>query len=156
MMQLTLYTDGSSTTRGNPGGWAYILVGEGGITHEESGGMHDASNNSAELTAVVRGLRYIGNTSTRNVKVVSDSQYVTNGINLNLRLWAAKGFRRNAPNLTLWESIWYYMNIHRVTAEWVRGHNGHTQNEQCDRMANAARVAMIARKQLTPTELSEL
>jgi ribonuclease HI len=157
MTQLTLYTDGSGTRRGNPGGWAYILRNDSsGLTHEESGGLNDASNNSAELTAVVKGLRYLRDATTCSVKVVSDSTYVCNGINMNLSLWAARGFRRHAPNLSLWKSIWFYMRIHKVTAQWVRGHNGHIENTRCDQLANAARIAMITRSKLTTNERIEL
>ena len=40
-------------------------------------------------------------------------------------------------NTDLWERLQVQLDRHSVTLEWVRGHNGHAENERCDELARS-------------------
>jgi ribonuclease HI len=111
-----------------------------------SGGIPRTTNNRAELTAVIQGLEQTPEGAT--VRVVSDSNYVVNGINRGLTKWKSQGWRtgtkkhkRPLQNLDLWLCLDGLRQSRHVTAEWVRGHAGHTRNEECDALASRAMVS---------------
>lgn len=94
-----------------------------------------------ELTAAIRGLQALKEPCT--VTLFSDSQYVVNGITKGwARRWKSKGWilsdKRPAENVDLWEDLLKLCDLHRVQFEWIRGHNGHAENELCDRLAGEA------------------
>ncbi len=139
MKEVTVYTDGACSGNPGAGGWGTILVYKG-KEREMSGGAAETTNNRMELTAVIEGLKALKEPC--RVKVVTDSQYVANGINLG---WA-KGWKENnwrkkdkkpALNPELWDELLTLIDKHEVTIEWVRGHDGHPENERCDKMAVA-------------------
>ena len=121
---IEIYTDGAC--KGNPGkgAWAAIIIKEGNKTRL-SGSHENTTNNQMELTAVIRALETLapGQTAT----VFSDSQYVINSITRN--------WKRNA-NLELWRSLDLATKDLSLTWKWVKGHSGHTLNEEADRLAN--------------------
>ena len=135
--EVLLYCDGACSGNPGPGGWGALLrYGE----HERalSGGAADTTNNRMELTALLEGLRALKEPCT--VRVVTDSQYVANGINKGwARGWQRNGWRKSdkkpALNADLWEALLAEIGRHEVTVRWVRGHSGHPENERCDRMA---------------------
>ena len=94
-----------------------------------------------ELKAVIEGLKALKEPC--RVVLTSDSQYVCNGINKG---WAAKWKKNNwiksdktkAKNPELWDELLSLLEIHKVEIVWVRGHNGHDENERCDRLAVTA------------------
>ena len=145
-MKVTIYTDGAA--RGNPegpGGYGTILqyVDTKGQMHEReySAGYKKTTNNRMELMAVIVGLEAL--TKPCDVTLVSDSRYVTDAFNQNwIDGWLKKGWKTagNKPvkNVDLWERLLHAMEPHRVTFEWVRGHDGHPENERCDKLATTA------------------
>jgi len=132
--QITLYSDGSSLGNPGPGGWGTILEYKGN-TKEFSGSNPDTTNNRMELTGVIEGLKRLKEPCS--VEVVTDSSYVANAINGWLAGWVAKDFKK-VKNVDLWKEYLEASKIHNVKATWVRGHNGHPQNEQCDYLATQA------------------
>ena len=97
-----------------------------------SGGQKDATNNQMELLAVIKGLEALKEPC--DVTITSDSSYVVKGINEWLSGWVKKNFAK-VKNPELWE---YYLEVskgHKIKAIWVRGHNGHEENERCDIIA---------------------
>jgi ribonuclease HI len=139
--QVELYTDGACTGNPGPGGWGFILRDPAtGKEKEGSGGDAQTTNNRMELLSVIEGLRSLRKPAT--VRVVSDSQYVVNGLREWLDGWKAKGWRKadKSPvlNRELWEELDRLRQIHELRPEWVRGHRGHEFNERCDRLAVAA------------------
>lgn len=99
-LRIELWTDGSGTTSG-PGGWAYILLAIDTVTGEirsrleDSGGMEEATNNRAEITAVLQGLARL--TRRSEVHVFSDSEYVVNALAKGwLAGWAANGWQKSS------------------------------------------------------------
>jgi ribonuclease HI len=139
-----LYADGAC--RGNPGkgGWGYILRDAAtGREKRDSGAESNTTNNRMELTSVIRGLESL-NRSCR-VVLVTDSEYVAKGILEWVAGWKANDWRRKVgrqlkpiKNVDLWRTLSELLERHEVTCEWVPGHSGHPENEECDRMASAA------------------
>ncbi len=131
---VTLYSDGSSLGNPGAGGWGTILEYKG-KKKELSGNEKNTTNNRMELTAVIRGLQELKEPCT--VEVVTDSSYVANAINSWLKNWIAKDFK-NVKNVDLWQEYLSASKQHNIKATWVRGHNGHTENERCDTLATTA------------------
>ena len=129
--QITLYSDGSSLGNPGPGGYGGILEYQG-RTKEYSGGEPHTTNNRMELRGVIEGLRLLKEPC--EVEIISDSSYVVNGINKWLANWVAKNFVK-VKNVDLWQEYITLAAPHNIRATWVRGHNGHPQNERCDILA---------------------
>ncbi len=145
-MDVSLYTDGSA--RGNPegpGGYGAILIyiDSKGVKHEReySAGYKKTTNNRMELMAAIAGLEAL--TKPCCVTLYSDSQYLVKAFNEHwIEGWMKKGWKRgkNEPvkNVDLWKRLLKAMELHNVTFQWVKGHNGHPMNERCDVLATTA------------------
>lgn len=145
-MQVKIYTDGAA--RGNPdgpGGYGTIIeyVDTKGVLHtkELSQGYVKTTNNRMELMAVIAGLEALNRPC--QVELYSDSQYVVNAFNQHwLDSWIKKGWKRgkNEPvkNVDLWKRLLQAKEQHQVQFIWVKGHDGHLQNERCDILATTA------------------
>ncbi len=145
-MLVKIYTDGAA--RGNPdgpGGYGTVLeyVDIKGQLHvkELSCGYVKTTNNRMELMAVIAGLEALNRPCT--VEVYSDSQYVVNAFNQHwVEGWIKKNWKRgkNEPvkNVDLWKRLLAAKEPHSVTFHWVKGHDGHPQNERCDKLATTA------------------
>ena len=131
MKQVHLYSDGSSL--GNPGFGGYCAILKFGKAEKiVSGGQKLATNNQMELKAVIEGLKALKEPC--DVTITSDSSYVVKGINEWLSGWIKKDFKK-VKNPDLWQEYVEVSKPHRVKAVWVRGHNGHEENERCDDIA---------------------
>lgn len=145
-MLVKIYTDGAA--RGNPdgpGGYGTVLeyVDTKGQMHtkEISQGYKKTTNNRMELMAVIAGLEALNRPC--EVELYSDSQYVVNAFNQHwIEGWLKKGWKRgkNEPvkNVDLWKRLLAAKEKHNVTFIWVKGHDGHPQNERCDYLATSA------------------
>lgn len=141
---IRLYTDGACS--GNPGAGGYgVVLCCGSLRKELSGGFSRTTNNRMELLAVIKGLEQI-KWEQADVLVTSDSSYVVNAISQGwLERWAASdyvsrasGKKTTVKNRDLWERLRPLLQRHQVRFEWVKGHNGHPENERCDQLAVAA------------------
>lgn len=145
-MQVKIYTDGAA--RGNPdgpGGYGAVLeyVDTKGQLHtkEMSQGYKKTTNNRMELMAVIAALEALNRPCS--VELYSDSKYVVDAFNQNwIGGWLKKGWKRgkNEPvkNVDLWKRLLQAKEPHQVRFIWVKGHDGHPQNERCDTLATAA------------------
>ena len=145
-MQVQIYTDCSA--RGNPdgpGGYGTVLhyTDAKGELHvrEYSQGYVRTTNNRMELMAAIVGLEALNRPC--EVELYSDSQYLVNAFNQRwIENWQKKNWKRgkNEPvkNVDLWKRLLAAKAPHNVKFIWVRGHNGHPQNERCDALATAA------------------
>lgn len=131
MKRVTLFCDGSALGNPGPGGYGVILR-YGSIERELSGGEVHTTNNQMELKAVIEGLKALKESC--EVTIVSDSSYVVKGITEWLGGWIKKDFK-NIKNPNLWKEYIEVAKGHKIDALWVRGHNGHTENERCDILA---------------------
>ncbi len=145
MLQVTLYTDGACSGNPGPGGWAAILQYEG-RDKELAGGEEDTTNNRMELTAIIKGLEALKKPC--RVTVYSDSRYIVDAVNKGwLENWIDRDWHRAAKkgrgepvlNVDLWRRLVELMGVHQVEYHWVKGHQGHPENERADRLA----VSMI-------------
>lgn len=129
--KITLFSDGSALGNPGPGGYATILR-YGDVEKVLSGGEKHTTNNRMELLGVIEGLQALKEPC--EVDVISDSSYVVKGINEWLGGWIARDFKK-VKNPDLWQRYIEVAKKHRVHAIWVRGHNGHEENERCDKIA---------------------
>ena len=132
-----MYTDGAC--RGNPGigGWA-VFIQEDNDQSDLYGFDLKTTNNKMELKAVIEGLKVI-NPKT-NVTIITDSQYVKNGISQWIFNWKRNGWKTAAKkpvkNIDLWKELDGLVKNHSVDWEWVKGHSGNPGNERADQLAN--------------------
>ena len=131
MKKVYLYTDGSSLGNPGPGGWCAILRYN---DYEKifSGNEKLTTNNKMELKAVIEGLKQLKYPC--EVEIISDSTYVLKGITEWLDNWVKKNFK-NVKNKELWQEYINASQGHKITTTWVKGHNGHIENERCDKIA---------------------
>lgn len=136
-MKVTAYTDGAAS--GNPGPGGYGVVLEAGRHRKELwGGYRRTTNNRMELLAAIVALEELKKPGM-DVTIVSDSKYVVDSVEKGwLFDWEKKGFAKK-KNPDLWQRFLKVYRRHRVKFQWIRGHNGHPQNELCDELAVAAR-----------------
>ena len=140
MKHVDIFTDGACKGNPGPGGWGAILNYKGKVK-ELSGAEPSTTNNRMELTAVISALCAL--TEPCDVVITTDSQYVVNAITHGwAEDWRKHGWRnaknREVANPDLWEDLLGLLQVHNVKFVWVRGHNGHPENERCDEMAVAA------------------
>jgi len=138
MKQVHLYTDGACSGNPGPGGWGALLR-YAGREKELCGGVDYTTNNRMELTAVIEGMSALKQPCA--VEIYSDSTYVVNSVEKGWvygwreKNWIKKG--EPVPNADLWKKLLALLDIHKVSFHWIRGHQGHPENERCDQMAVA-------------------
>lgn len=137
MKKVEIFTDGACSGNPGPGGWGAILK-YGDYERQMSGGSRDTTNNRMELTAVISALSALKEPC--EVILTTDSKYVCDSINLGwARSWKSNGWRKKdkkpALNADLFEQLLCLCDKHSVRFVWVKGHNGHPENERCDRLA---------------------
>lgn len=134
--QITIYTDGAA--QGNPGrgGYGVVLLSPP-YRKELSEGFRLTTNNRMELLAVIKGLEAL-KVESCDVTIYSDSRYVVDAVTKGWVFgWEKKGFKEK-KNPDLWQRFLKIYRRHNVRFVWVKGHDGNTENERCDRLAVAA------------------
>jgi ribonuclease HI len=135
-MVIEIFTDGASSGNPGPGGYGVILR-SGKYYKELSEGFRKTTNNRMELLAVIKALEALKNPN-QTVTIYSDSKYVIDAIEKKwVQGWLAKGFK-DKKNKDLWLRYLEISKLHQISFNWVRGHNGHPENERCDELAVAA------------------
>ncbi len=140
MEHVEIFTDGACSGNPGPGGWGAILRARG-TEKELSGSEKQTTNNRMEMMAVIAALEALKRPC--RVTITTDSQYVMKGMTEWLPGWKAKNWktaaRKPVKNAELWQRLDKAIAPHEVKWEWVRGHNGHPENERADELAVAAR-----------------
>ena len=135
---IVIYTDGGCSGNPGPGGWAFVVSENGEIREYRSGGDQSTTNNKMELTAVINALEYAKANGERDVVILTDSQYVNNGITVWIHSWKKNGWRTSskAPvkNVEYWVTLDKLNDELNVDWQWVKGHAGIAGNEECDRL----------------------
>ena len=130
MEHVEIFTDGACSGNPGPGGWGTILRAKG-LEKELSGGEKMTTNNRMEMMAVIAGLEALKRPC--HVTITTDSQYVMKGMTEWLKGWKAKNWRTAArqpvKNADLWQRMDAAAQPHKLEWEWVRGHDGHPENE---------------------------
>lgn len=149
---VVIYSDGACKGNPGPGGWGAVLRFKtpDGTVHEKDlfGGEAVTTNNRMELTAAVKALEAL--TRPCHVELHTDSQYVMKGITEWIAGWKKRGWVNSAKqpvkNVDLWKELEAAVERHhRVDWRWVRGHNGHVDNERADALANRGVPSMASR-----------
>jgi len=144
MKRVHLITDGACIGNPGPGGWACILR-YGGHKKEMSGSAPETTNNRMELTAAIEGLRALKQPC--EVEVITDSEYVKNGITNWIHGWKRNGWKTSSKkpvvNQDLWSELDRLAAKHETRWTWTKGHADHDDNNRCDELATQA-----AREQL--------
>ncbi|MEI6326728.1 MAG: ribonuclease HI [Candidatus Roizmanbacteria bacterium] len=141
---LTLYTDGACSGNPGPGGYGFILKQDAKVVTTGSQGYLKTTNNRMELRGVIAGLQ--ASPPDAIVRVVTDSEYIVNAFTKKwIDNWQARGWRNSqkkpVANRDLWELLLPLVQAHKVQFSWIRGHDGHAENEQCDALAVAASMS---------------
>jgi ribonuclease HI len=134
--QVVIYTDGACSGNPGPGGWGAILIA-GPNERELSGGEAHTTNNRMELMAAIQALEALNKPC--RVELHTDSQYLRTGITEWIAGWKQRGWKTAAKapvkNEDLWRRLDEARARHTVDWRWVRGHDGHPQNERADALA---------------------
>ena len=138
--EILLFSDGGADPNPGKGGFGVILK-HGNYVKEFSQGYELTTNNRMELMGIIHGLEQLK--VEAKVEVYSDSRYVINAINQGwVDKWKSNNWFRNnkekAVNIDLWEKLLKLLDTHEVTFNWIKGHNGHVENERCDYLATCA------------------
>lgn len=139
MKHVQLITDGSCIGNPGKGGWACILrFGE--HTRELYGSDPHTTNNRMELTAAIEGLRRLKETCS--VEIITDSEYVKNGITKWILGWKQRGWKTAEKKPVLNQDLWVQLDelvaAHKTQWKWTKGHAEHDDNNRCDELANRA------------------
>ena len=131
-----IYADGACSGNPGVGGFGAILR-SAGREKELSGCDRFTTNNRMELLAVISALEALRRPC--RVRITTDSTYVAKGMTEWIRGWQEKGWKtsqkKEVLNRDLWERLLKAAEVHEVQWKWIRGHNGHPENERCDRIA---------------------
>ena len=144
MKRVQVITDGACIGNPGPGGWACILR-YNGSKREMFGSEPQTTNNRMELTAAIEGLRALQQPC--EVELITDSQYVKNGITQWIHGWKRNGWRTSSKSPVVNQDLWIRLDEeasrHKVQWSWTKGHADHEDNNRCDELATQA-----AREQL--------
>lgn len=138
-MQVEIFCDGACS--GNPGVGGYGTILRYGDNEKElSGADGDTTNNRMELSGAIAGLEALKRPC--EVIITTDSQYLVKGMTEWVSGWLKRGWvnskKEPVMNRDLWERLLQLSKVHQIRWHWVRGHNGHVENERCDALARAA------------------
>lgn len=137
MANIQVFTDGACRGNPGPGGWGAILR-SGGHQKELYGGAFETTNNRMELTAAIKALEMLKQSSS--VELYTDSEYLRRGITQWLPNWKRRNWRtasnKVVKNIDLWQRLEELAGQHAVRWHWVKGHSGHEGNDQADKLAN--------------------
>ena len=144
-MKVSIFTDGAA--RGNPdgpGGYGTVLryIDPKGQVHERefSQGYKKTTNNRMELMAVIQALSALKKEC--NISLYTDSKYVMCGVTEWMDNWKQNGWhtankKKEVKNIDLWQKLDELVRKHEIRWIWVKGHNGHQENERCDELARS-------------------
>lgn len=142
MKTVELFTDGACKGNPGPGGWGVLLryqnQGSQIVEKQLCGGERATTNNRMELMAAIEGLASLKQPC--HVILTTDSQYVRKGITEWIHNWKKNGWknaaRKPVKNGDLWQRLDVETQKHGIEWHWVKGHDGHRENEIADRLAN--------------------
>lgn len=144
MIRVEIFTDGACSGNPGAGGWGAILRHKD-IEKELSGATAETTNNRMEMTAVIEALKALKKEC--NITLYTDSRYVMDGVtqwlpNWKRNNWKTTNKKSDVKNVDLWQELDSLVNQHEIRWVWVKGHNGHPENERVDQLAREAILAL--------------
>lgn len=144
------YTDGACSSKDNCGGWSCICV-DGPIFY---GYEENTTNNRMELLGVITALQHFSSQKEIGATVYTDSAYISNCFKDKWYMnWRKNGWKNASKqpvkNRDLWErliGLYEGLKPRMVIIAKVKGHDGDTYNEMCDKLAVKARKEKIENK----------
>ena len=134
---ITIYTDGACSGNPGVGGWGVVIIENDRKEIYLNGGSDNTTNNKMELNAAIQALKYFKN--KKNIKLITDSKYVKDGIQSWINNWKKNGWKTTAKkpvkNKELWIELDQLILKHNIIWEWVKGHAGNIYNEKADSLA---------------------
>ena len=134
---ITIYTDGACSGNPGVGGWGVVIIENDRKEIYLNGGSDNTTNNKMELNATIQALKYFKN--KKNIKLITDSKYVKDGIQSWINNWKNNGWKTTAKkpvkNKELWIELDQLILKHNIIWEWVKGHEGNIYNEKADSLA---------------------
>jgi ribonuclease HI len=141
MKRVEIFTDGACKGNPGPGGWGALLR-MGRHEKELSGSDPHTTNNRMELTAVIKALSAL--IEPCEVILHTDSKYVMDGMTRWIHGWQRNGWKtaskKPVQNAELWHDLIQVAGAHTIEWVWVKGHNGHPENERVDKLASDAAI----------------
>lgn len=143
-MKVEIFTDGACKGNPGPGGWGALLRYKG-QEKQLCGGEVMTTNNRMELTAAIKALEALKRPC--QVELYTDSQYLRQGMTSWLLGWKTKGWKNSkkeaVKNADLWQQLDELATKHMINWHWVKGHNGHYENELADALANQGLLQLM-------------
>ena len=173
------YLYDTETTKKIPGNIGHILTSEGyvlklgmdeGLVYNEVIPSHyvdgygsipaPATNNAAEVTAVIRALEYSNAYDITTIQLFSDSEYTCTGVDHRVDNWVKNGWKTvsgmEPANGELWKTFLELRD--RIVARgvtinigWVKGHSDILGNVLADKLATVATEASVRNKIVSDT-----
>ena len=130
-----VYTDGSCLGNPGRGGWAAISK-----DFKLCGAQHNTTNNVMEMTAIIKALEQCVLLPEKYVRIVTDSNYVKQGITSWIHNWKKNGWKTSNGGDVKNKELWIQIDTLRekikiIEWKWVKAHNGTPQNEAVDKLA---------------------
>ena len=134
-MKIEIFTDGACSGNPGKGGYGILMrVAEKNYQKTFSKGYRKTTNNRMELLAVIVALENM-NATGHDIHIYTDSKYVADAINEKWIFgWVKKGFNK-VKNPDLWKRFFPLYKEYQPQFHWIKGHNGHIENEICDQLA---------------------
>lgn len=134
--RVEIWTDGACSGNPGPGGWGALLR-YNTKERELYGGEAETTNNRMELMAAIEALNALKMSCA--VDLYTDSVYVRSGIMEWIEGWKQRGWKNSnkkpVKNQELWQRLDAARARHKVQWHWLKGHNGHAENERADALA---------------------
>jgi len=150
-----LYSDGGGE-RGAVAAAAFIIDAEDKTLFEGKRlrvvlPLGGATNNEAEILGGLAGLTLIKDfDSDAQVHWYSDSEYTLKSATQYIKNWQVNGWRTSArqavKNMGLWKTYLFVSKQLQISANHVRGHSGHPENEECDGVCTQVQGLQLVRE----------
>ena len=141
---IEVYTDGSCLGNPGTGGWAFLILNDGGITNH-FGYQLDTTNNQMELTAAINALEFIKEND--EITLFTDSTYVKNGITSWIANWKKNNWKNSQKKEVKNKDLWIKLDIlnsqKNITWKWVKAHDINEHNNKVDLLAREAAENLI-------------
>ena len=134
---IKIYTDGACSGNPGKGGWGAVILEQDNDPIFLNGGDDNTTNNRMELSAAINALDFFKD--TKEIKLITDSKYVKDGIQCWILNWKKNGWKtaakKSVKNKELWIELDDMISKHKITWEWIKGHAGNIHNEKADYLA---------------------
>lgn len=141
---IEVYTDGSCLGNPGTGGWAFLILNDGGIINH-FGYQLDTTNNQMELTAAINALEFIKEND--EITLFTDSSYVKNGITSWITNWKKNNWKNSQKKEVKNKDLWIKLDIlnsqKKIIWKWVKAHDINDHNNRVDLLAREAAEKLI-------------